>query len=676
MMLATQHHIYSSDKWSFKHRLPGQVSVDIDLDWDFELSDGRRSTEPAMRPLLEEFKTFLAAAIEAPEDGLRMSEGSLFATHTGLVELFRFMVARGIATLRDLTSNDSWIYADQLEDAYLDGEQGPGRARDFTHASAYKLLHPLTQIYTLRNALARFNVQAPIEPPFEGRTAFDVVSNYLGLERGGSLSPIPDDIAITVLSRAATWVTVGAQDVLALQAQVVSLLQSLPRNGARRAAALREVHELIERYAFRADPHTGEPWHPSLEEHIRVTRAGEHATRRGVLALRRMVLDLGAACAICIQGTTGMRAHELLGLQVRSGSSVVGKQLSSDSMVEVLSIRGLSGKRSISDHVWVAGIRPAGSSTIPLPLVALDVLKKLNEPWAALCGRPDLMLAFRTQRSFPSKSSDVSRMTSASLTHAQREFAIGALLHAGRSQDEAADGSRMVRGQRWRKNFAQFVFRASPKLLPALQTHYRHMSELVTDEGYIGSDAALLDDLESERVQGTAQTLLSISMGAKVGAGSVQRLIKKYGHELEGQISRMPGDSDLERAIHFVEANDVRIWTGDYASCFIGILPEASRCNSNAAMSPALVGPNYALRSPGICAACRCCLILPEHKGFWETRLAENLSLSEKEERAGRVSRLTQKRVTQSRAVVAALSRTSTSSCDHDEIVSRSPPTA
>lgn len=76
---------------------------------------------------------------------------------------------------------------------------------------------------------------------------------------------------------------------------------------------------------------------------------------------------------------------------------------------------------------------------------------------------------------------------------------------------------RSLRPQRWRITFAHYVFRSKPELMPALRTHFRHMSEQITDQGYIGNDAALLENLEGERVMETSRFLVQITLGKPIG---------------------------------------------------------------------------------------------------------------------------------------------------------------
>src|SRR5690606_7579821 len=92
------------------------------------------------------------------------------------------------------------------------------------------------------------------------------------------------------------------------------------------------------------------------------------------------------------------------------------------------------------------------------------------------------------------------------------------------------------RAHQWRVSFAQFVFRANPKLTPALRDHYKHINEMYTDVGYIGNVASQLEDLEGERIQATAQLLLGISTGKIIGAGTIAKQAKAYAEHLRREL--------------------------------------------------------------------------------------------------------------------------------------------
>jgi hypothetical protein len=645
--------------WVVDQPTPGQKWTSVELDWNVTLSKDERLGDVRHRRLLEELQAFLRLALTKPTSAVRVKPGSLYSTFTGLVELARFMRNRNLTSISQVTSQESWEFVEFFRSQYKAGSADVGRPRGVTFASALKVLHCLTQIHAIRIPLRDAGFATLPEAPYSGMSTFAVVTNYLKFERPKPHKPIPDHIAVPTLSRAASWVLEGGADVVEIQRLVLELMRD---SGLNKRAARSRITKMITAYTFKKDVRTGHPWMEQIRARDRLTPDGGRWRLTPFQSTRRLILDMVAACITLIQGATGMRAHELIGLRAvrREDGSLqcVESELSADGLMEVFYLRGITAKRQAETHRWTAGLRPTGVDELPLPVVAVNVLADLLDPWRTLAGDDHLLLTFRTRKSFPGRRNAVGRFVSDTLTRVQREFALDALLEAGYGEEEAVAMSMEIRGQRWRTTFAHAVFRTSPALISALRDHFRHISELVTDQGYIGSDASLLDDLESERIQSTARTFLQMATGKRLGAGTVQRLITRHKEQLMAEISEMPGDGDLARAIAYVMVNDVRIWTGRYASCLINLLPNASRCNKYASLSPGFATPDYANRSPSVCASCNCCIILPEHREFWTDRLATNLRIVEAEEEDGlhRTSRsIAAKRVAQSRAILRAI---------------------
>lgn len=653
--------------WRMENPTPGQKVREIELDWTFKVGPRCRISDPQSALLLSELQGFMRIALQNRQGGVRMDAGSAANTFVALQELARFMHSEKLQSIAEITSEKSWEFVEYFRNFYTNVKNERGRRRAITHASAWKVLHPLTQIYGLAIDLRNAGHAVLPEAPYSGMSTYAVVNSYLKLERSGPHRPIPDDIAIPVLSNAATLVLIGSEDLLALRDQVLAVAPMTP-DAHRRNARFKEMRDIIGGYEFALNPRTGKPWHGSIEPRgrSRVDHRGMQRTTY-VQGFRRLVQSAVGGCITLISATTGMRSHELIGLDCAEspdGSlACLESQVSADGLMEIFFIRGVTAKREIAEHRWTAGLRPLGSNAVPITVAAVRLLVELLRPWREMMGTTQLLVNFRTRLGLPLGPGSVGLFTNDSLTDLQREFAVDALTEAGLARADALNFCEELQTQRWRTTFAQAVFRTNPQLMPALRDHFRHISELVTDRSYIGSDASLLDDLESERIQETARTLLRMSMGTQIGAGSVQRLLRDHRDELAAAINEMPGDSDMERAVSYVMTNDVRIWRGNYASCLINLMPKASRCNPYAAHSPGFATPDYGRRSPSICASCGCGLILPDHKDFWSQRHASNLRIVEEEKKAGLMTRMQSvaaKRVAQSRAILRALDRGAT----------------
>lgn len=653
---------YSQNVWVLENPTPGQRETGSTANWHIPLRNGTLLTSPINAQLLSELQAFVRSALEAPDEGVRMAPGSVNSCLKSLAELANFMVARELRSIGEITSNVSWDYVEYIEDEYEEVEGSVGRPRELTYASAYRLLLPLNQIYAQRREMQKAGVATMPEPPLSGKSTNEVVVNDMGLQSSGKLVPIPDNVAIPTLTRAFTYVTLGAPDVLKLQSEVLHCYQTLPYDDANLAA-----RNLIEEFEFAVDPRTGVPWHKRIELDSRTMLDGREVDLSLIQAFRRLILELVAACATCIQGGTGIRAHELIGLMAGRSSKgllpdCISSRTSSDGLMEMFFVKGITAKRGLAATEWLLGMRPVGTLALPAPAMAIDVLQDLLEPWRRLGERSSLMVTFRAARGLPRAKSSIGNFLACSLTNLQKEFAIDACVESGAmSEEEARREGRKIRAHRWRPTFAQFVFRTSPGLLISLRDHFKHISEVVTDEGYIGNDAKLLEDLQSERVQETTKTLLEMALGKRVGAGSVQHLIDRYREDLVQQIRAMAGEDDEQKALALVCQHDIRIWNGVYAACFMNLLPHKSKCNEIGGVPISVRDrPDYGTRSPGVCASCRCSGILPEHGEFWRQRLSENEALAAEERRLGSFGAewsIAAKRAAQSRSILNALDR-------------------
>lgn len=671
----------SSSVWRFPYELAGTSTGEVVIDWNFLVDSKSRFTEKKHSELLHEFRAFMEVSITADDAGIRMEVGSIPHAFMGLRELAIFMVARRLKSIRDITSDISWQYVEELEEQYTDVVNVQGRDRKWTHSSAMKVLHPLVQFYTVSRVCKSRKIAGPCEAPFDGRSTYSVVVNSLGLQKNGRLGPIEDAISIPTLSEAQAWIELGADDLVTLVNDVMPMLeQSRSITGPRRIELLGEIRSRIENFEMSTSATTGVPWHDSLQPYERVTEYGEFELS-GLQVLRRRIIEMQSACTTIIQGCTGIRSHELIGLKVTNetavGGGIVETRPSTDGLMDVFSLAGISAKRQETQHRWTAGFRPAGTTSLPLVVVAVDVLRRLFSYWRRLSGRNDLILSFSSGKSLPTEASNVGRMYAAKSAIHQREFSAYALVRRkGLATTDAIKLVRALRPQRWRPTFAQFVYRTRPALITQLRHHFRHMSEQITDQGYIGNDPELLADLEGERTMATARMMLEISLGRMVVAGPAATLLKKHANSVAQSIEDVEGTGVTEKAAALVEIADIRIWTGTYASCLINIMPSKSSCNSQAAMLPRAARPNFGTRSPGLCATCQCCVILPEHREFWEDRLKANeLLVAEEERRGQQLSRgsAAARRAAQSRSIVARLGGASAvGSDDSDETQSRS----
>ncbi len=656
--------------WVFKRSIEGQQTEHVALNWSFDVPGGGSFTQKKHAKLHQQMTFYVRSAIE---DGI-LGVGSLPATMMSIREIAIYMIRRKLDSLAYMTSDVSWDFVDELEDQYLGGSFDEGRAREWSYATAHKLLRPLAQIYEFKSKYRNAGIECLPEAPYDGKSANRVVELDLGLKRGGGLQPIPDDVAVPLLCRAWEWILYGTEDVINIQNHFLKTRSLVSVPNMTRSKVYEQLTEELRDYKMAIVPDTGLPWHDSLFPRTRLDEEGTVLDVTTVQSVRRLVMNTIAAATICIQGCVGLRSHELIGLKISHVNNpldgIVTINVSSDGLMDIFVINGISAKGKATNHTWTAGLRPCGTNYQPIPIVALEALRRVLEPWRTLKGEgtTDLLLTFSEAKSLPTDAKHLGRFTAMRIAALQREFAAELLISKrGLSPEEAWKQTRSIRPLRWRKTFAHYIYRTKPSLLSALRDHYRHMSERITETGYIGNDATLLEDLQGEREMDAAKFFLEITTGQLVAAGPAKPLVTKYADELRRSIANMEGDTPVEQARMLVQVSGFEMWTGTYASCLINILPGESVCNPRADLLPGWRHPDFGARCPTMCASCRCCLILPEHREFWQRRMVENQAIVAEEKRldearSGRS--IAELRVAQSRTILKHLDKVTASESD------------
>jgi integrase len=233
---------------------------------------------------------------------------------------------------------------------------------------------------------------------------------------------------------------------------------------------------------------------------------------------------------VVLQGLTGMRASELIGLEAadltENGSPVcLRSRLTRDGAFEVFELHGKTTKGRKRQTYWVIGARPTGSSYEPPPVRAVRVLARLLEPWRRLGGRTTLLVTFSSAKGLPRQKGSIGRVYSGTLTYWQKEFCNEHVDLTGVPDAvlRVKPAHMSLRGHRWRPTFAVYMYRVHSGLVPALADHFKHSAQVMTEHGYIGNNPSILDAMDAARVQSTAMMLLQLSSGSAPAAGPAAR---------------------------------------------------------------------------------------------------------------------------------------------------------
>lgn len=657
--------MFTDTIWRVQHGIAGQRPRHGTINWNISLPDGSSLTDEENSSLLTEFRALVWTMLHDPREGRAIAGGTLNGLELSIASVCSWMVLEEVPCIADIDSAMSWDYVQYFVHNHeqVDPKKKKTRPRVVSSATAWACLTVLVYVYRQRQALRLLGIEPPPEAPYDGRSADDVVRNELDLRRAGKLDPIPDDIAIPMLSSAIRFLGVPAVDVMVLQERCMQAFEEAPGDldgtWCRREKYRAALEELT-KYQFARIDGESSPWRGPLEAASRTLRDGRTGTLEGNQLLRRLLITIQSAAIVCIQGFTGMRAHEICGLEAGFNEcqplpACIESEISSDGLMEIFYCKSVEAKQSKARTRWVIGARSVGSDYFPPPVRAFEVLWLLYMRWRRLGGTTKLLVTFRAAKGLPRKSTSVGRMTVVALSEVQKDFLREHCDLSGASQASRVEflEQHRLRGHRWRTTFALFLFRVNSGLLPAISRHFHHLSMAMTERGYIGNDVDLIDTLDSVRVMESARFMLEFAEGRSTAVGSVAKHVQRFRDELrERKI-----EANLAAMEAFVIENDLRIFFLPYGHCFLHLQPEASRCHELGNSGHwAQRGPNIAFRSPSVCAGCDLFVADGRHLQVWQDResaYAKALSGSQKDP----AMRVIKRRHDQAKTMVSILTK-------------------
>lgn len=649
----------SENKWRLPNDNPATHDRCTTIDWNLELTNGDLLTSQKHECLLEEAKGYAAIALDGEDKSLIRETTTVVKYVFNLRPFLSWAIEEGLTSVRDLDEDWSWRYLDWVLDEMDTMQEDGGKGATF--GAVYDRVQAVVSWYKRREAIEALGVAAIRAIPFDGRTAFDVVTKDLGLRKDGKLEPIPDDVVVPVLNSAIRLIGAPADDVIALQAMHTEICFPLRTQTTGKKEIYSKYNTALGGYVFATLEGEASPWHEPITGPTERSVSGKTYGIKQAQRVRRLSVAITTACLTVLQGLTGMRASELLGLRVEKIQDglpqFVEKRLSGDGVLELWFIRGKVLKGRKREEEWIIGSRTVGSSYIPPTLRALEVLVKLMEPWRELSGRKELALTMSGRQGLPLKPSSIGRVTSMTMTTWMKEF-VSEWCKLGAVVDNPEGVARGIRGHRWRPTFAQFLFRTEPKLLPAIADHYKHMEMAMVDNGYVGNNPAMLEAMDSGRTQFSARVLMSIARPDAQLGGAGAQLVRKHGGELRAQIAAMGKDSDLENAAAFVEQNELLIYRGAGGACLVSLSPSNSVCQRKAGISRfGAPVPVYEARSVENCVGCKLHVIMKSDRWFWESRLKINTELADncRDSKEKGMFQLATRRANQARAILAAM---------------------
>lgn len=654
--------LWTDPQWHLDVTKIGLTADAGTLRWDIDLGNGESLLAPRWADLLEDCRKFAFSLMTDVRSGPTMDAVTVASNlRAQLAKLLRWMCENRYERFSQLDAEASWEYHDHILASMQRREKG--KAGKVAAGVLQFELQVLATIYRQSSALEDAGVEPMPEAPYDGDSPWSVAQEAANTEDGW-IPPLPDAVALRMLAECNRWLGQPFDDIVVVR----DLLLSTSPASAKATAVRRPVETMLSEFEFGTVPGEAAPWWawPEPDE-------TNKDTTRNSREVRKLITYAASACVTLVQGTTGMRISEIAALRagvnpetglpryVKTERSKTGLNELFFLESQVTKIHGGKMMR------WVIGMRPAGATYLPPPVQALLRLEHLLAPWRDAARLPWLFLVPGTGSSLqrPRKADAVRPASRNHIAHCMKRFAgqcggLNQLPDELKTPSGTVDLRRYKAGgiktHQWRKTFALYVLRTDPKMLPAIAQHFKHMSLLMTEQGYIGNDPELLESFDSVRRQRTVEFLLHQATGSDAIAGGMAELVREHRERLRAVIGESVGQEAYDRMEAWVLEGDLRIWYGEHGKCLMSLTPGNARCHTLGATDPWFKRePNYAHRSPTVCGGCKCFAVDGEHVDFWQKRHRKHSGLLAAERAHSGEYRVALERVRQSAAILRTL---------------------
>lgn len=689
-------------RWIFDNPTPGSTPGASTIYWGAPLPDGTLLTDVKHTITLDWLKRFAWSLLTSPGDNLDLGPGSMgtigsslrrFATwlvkcdyrlpaELGTVAMASFLSDVPSLFLSGSGNNelveDVAEYEDDISDFDNDVSDTEGLEESLSINAVQNLVRIPILLWKQREALLAVGVQPMPEAPFGGKSAYEI-SNSIAVRVRGWTHPLPDEVCIPIVNKAAWFIGQPAEDVIELQASFLEARDDFYVNvrpgltsivGKNKAS---ESHVTIAK-DFRFSTLSGEkaPWHVRLK-YLSDISANNKPLFNRVRQLVQAVID---AAVIVVQSTGGMRISEICalpaGISVDSGLPVcIRVEDSFTQLNEIFICQTLLSKTEETprNQDWIVGMRPKGSAEIPLAVQAIIILNKILAPYRKTTKNDRLLITLSSSGTLPSINASPLVTTGTHLRLRVKSF-VAEWVDLSGLPDESARAvedndlvkwreskGRVIKTTHFRKMWASFALGVDQRLLPVIQMHFHHLSQVVTEDSYIGRNRVQVAPLSTVRAQQTNLLMFEMATGKSLSAG---RMSDQVSQNIERLRSRVQGASKAEawrETVLFVNEFDLRLRFASHGDC-LPLVPLSMRCHQVAGTSSWLNRePNYSAREPTICVGCSCFMVDKRHQGFWENRYVENQAAYLIAERAGHalLYRVVRERAHQARALLLRL---------------------
>ncbi|TAU52545.1 hypothetical protein ELI43_06835 [Rhizobium leguminosarum] len=450
----------------------------------------------------------------------------------------------------------------------------------------------------------------------------------LGAPKVKNIPAVPEGVFNPMMKEALCWVDHYSADIIELvsiQEEAASLSFAWNSNNY-----TYYINRRLEGYRFKTLPGATAPWRHDLKGVEYIEEADEEGHRkngfRPLGILRELINNLVASCAIVIQGFSGIRVSELMGLRADAGiqdiwPSCIDVRASVDGLNDVFLLegeifKGICGEEPREGH-WVVGIRPVGSDFIPPVVRALNTLLSLLQGWRKL-SQDDNVFLYPTTGGIPRRQNSVGGMLSETLRRLQQNF----LWKCVRLPVSLAGWP--LTSHQFRKKFAQDIVRCDPDAMPAIREHFKHVSMHILETGYLGNDAELLETIDEYAMRDAAAQIMAILDGELV-AGKMSDEIRSQLPHLKAVVGEKLSEDERRQAVlGLVSAEGVRAWPCDFGTCMFRAETALCHLAGKGYYDGSARRPLATERCADLCCRCANLLVSGRNVEYWKKRYITN----------------------------------------------------
>jgi len=653
--------------WWLDNPSIGQRPLAAKVTWEMELPDGRNLIDPEHAELLGWLRRFVWSLFVDPRDkskAYKTGNGSQLTQ--GLRVVVPWMVERGQVMPKDMDKEFVAAFIDDLPSIIaveIDDEEV------IKEGAAYMPLKIIDLLWLQRSALEEAGISPMPERPWADEKGANSIAKRIITEARGWIRPLPDEVAIPLVNKAAWFLGAPANDTLQLREKIEEAYHRIgthPKGtGQTQNTRLRRINAALHDHEFSVIDGESDAWHDSLINY----KAKEGGKNGAILRVRQLVSAVCSAACITIQASSGMRASEICALRAGVDPKTglpYGVRIveTSSGLNEAFVLKSeLTKEEETPRNVdWLLGMRPKGSDEIPLPVRAMQILDKLFVHERELAGTDRLLVSIDAGKSFAWKKAGITQFHSLALNEHVKRF-IERWVDLSDLPDESAhrisendlvpwreSKGRIIRPHQFRKTYAQFALSIDPRLLPAVQRQYHHVAMAITEGGYWGRNRIQIEPINAMASQLTAMQMYEMATGRTKVAGKMGVELEQRIDEVRNLVEGAGPEMGWRRVMRFVRDNSLHMWFSPHGNCF-PMNPDNMSCHKAAGTRPiGLPIPNFTTREPSLCAGCDCFIFDLRHVGYWQDRYVTNTVAHKQAEARGQGGMF---RVAATRAAVA-----------------------